>query len=154
VLDSVYLKKPPQYFDIFYKETSPKYQQVLMEVKSVNFICYRADAAFYEGHDFLQMRFPAHPDYDPPVLISGEMAVEHYDHLNAYYRYLQSYREMTLNGKEYSDVIQTQAFFNNNDYSVDEYKFYFAKNVGLIKLSGHWSGTTQSWSLIRYNIVQ
>jgi hypothetical protein len=154
VLDSVYLEKPPQYFDIFYQEESPKYQRVSMDVNSVNFISYRADAAFYEGQDFLQMRFPTHADYDQPVLISGGMAVEHYDHLNAYYKYIQSFYAMTLNGKDYSDVIQTQTFFLNDDYSVDEYRFYFAKNVGLIKLSGHWNDTTQSWSLVRYNIVQ
>jgi hypothetical protein len=153
VLDSVYLNLPPQYFDIIYEESGPKYERVFLDVSSLNFSAYRADAAFYEGHDVLQMRFPTHPDYDLPVLISGGMAVEHYDHHNGYYRYIESYREMTLNGKDYSDVIQTQAFFLNDNYSVDEYRFYFAKNVGLIKLSGHWNDSTQSWSLIRYNIV-
>jgi hypothetical protein len=42
----------------------------------------------------------------------------------------------------------------NNTKEENTFNFYFAKHFGLIKLFGKWENKNQSWSLIRYHIVQ
>jgi hypothetical protein len=63
------------------------------------------------------------------------------------------YPNFELNIKNYNSVYQTRCT-NINNYRTDTYNFYFAKNVGLIKLSGTWNDTTRSWSLIRHSVIQ
>jgi hypothetical protein len=54
-----------------------------------------------------------------------------------------------INSIIYSNFFHTR--FYNDEINCD---FYFAKNIGLIKISGYWENKNQSWSLVRYHIVQ
>ena len=70
----------------------------------------------------------------------------------AYFENLQYYSSFEINSKDYKDVIKT--FFYHFEGGSKEYYFYFAKNVGLIKISGTWNNVGHSWSLLRYKVVQ
>jgi len=54
-----------------------------------------------------------------------------------------------INSIIFSNIIHTR-FYNDNLNC----NFYFAKNIGLIKISGYWENKNQSWSLLRYHIIQ
>jgi hypothetical protein len=56
-----------------------------------------------------------------------------------------------INAVTYHQVINTRF---NNISGESTFTFYFAKHVGLVKIYGNWDNQNQSWSLLRYHVVQ
>jgi hypothetical protein len=66
-----------------------------------------------------------------------------------YFKVLPTLPSIELNSIIFNNVLQTK-FYNDKD----SFNFYFAKNVGLIKIKGKWENKNHSWSLLRYNVFQ
>ena len=78
--------------------------------------------------------------------------------LDALYEKVAVFDTLTLNNTIYRNVIYTRVAFPSS-YTKSSHdsiirKYYFAKNVGLIKYEIQESNTDSTWSLMRYNIIQ
>jgi len=64
------------------------------------------------------------------------------------------FSEFNVNGNTFTNVYQTRDSWSSGNGYADTVDFYFAKNIGIIKLEKHLAQTDTTWSVIRWHVVQ
>jgi hypothetical protein len=153
--DSTYLQKVesyPEYPVYGGDKGSPTTEKYILEFHSAFQFFYNVNSD--EGgnnwfvvslSDSLKANAVAMLDYPA----SYDSAYYHNSYPNGYFRRWPFIPSMNVNSTLFNSVLKST--FRNDTTS---FEFYFAKNVGLIKVSGFWNKKNQSWSLIRYHAVQ
>ncbi len=153
-LDSVYIKSPPAYYRYPGDEGYPVREAISIKYQS-SFFEFIDVLSSTSGSDFLSIyiynskvlpglisNFPIKGEYKST---SGSATV--------LFENLMYYPDYILNFTHYKDVCQTRWTYTEQPL-IKTFNFYFAKNIGLIKVAGNWNDTTRSWSLLRYHVVQ
>jgi len=153
-IDCTYMATPPS-FEIYktgdHQKSDPTVEQYQVPFTSGIFKGFEM-VSKTDSHDYLL--FYINPDPDAYGMIDQLIYDRNYyfePRPQGYFKVLPLIPSYDLNTNTFYQVINTR-FINTSE--LDTFNFYFAKNIGLIKISGYWESKNQSWSVLRYHIDQ
>jgi len=153
-LDSVYIKSPPAYYNVPNPDRTYSRQAISIQYQS-SFFEFIDVLSSTSGSDFLSIHI--YNSIVFPGLISNFPIKGEYKSTSGsatvLFENLRYYPDYILNFTHYKDVCQTRWTYTEPTFN-KIFNFYFAKNIGLIKVDGNWNDTSRSWSLLRYHAVQ
>jgi len=152
MMDSVFLKSDPQILEIPYSNTNlgASHEQISTSFSS----------SFYNSSDILvdpdnSEHFRVYIDNDfifiPWALLAGSSDnFSSYPSLGDSYKLLSFDSVYYIGAVKFTNVVNTQAY---DGFSRKRYTFWFAKDIGLIKLIGYNTNPDFSWNVIRFHII-
>ncbi len=159
ILDSTFIINSPSYAIV--KTGEGKYDPTI-EQYNISFISkillYQTIRGSLKGHDDLfialnDSAFSIGLVYNLP----NNIKYEYYGApTNGYITKIKLYDSVEINGKSYYDILQTVYKGENYiyPYIFDSINFYYAKNLGLIKITGEWNSHKHSWSIVRIHAIR
>lgn len=148
-IDSTYIDHNP---DIWYTPGVPANYEIINLGLSNSFINSYSIMAGDQDNSFLRIGL-SYPDIDPEVL-SKWVTDRISDKISTYCNLINVYPTISINGNNFTNVLQTRDsnYFDDGTKSIKTY--FFAKNIGLIKLDKKIGKTDTIWSLLRWHAVQ
>ena len=150
-VDSTYLKTAPVYYSYLTGDrtkSDPSLEEYVVKFQSDilgRYLFYSSTG----GQDFLEMAIgPSDNAYGmiDQLVPDSNYYLNFYPH--GYLKVSPKIPSIEFNSKIFYNVLYTRYYSDSTTFN-----FYFAKNVGLIKIYGHWAKKDQSWSLLRYHVI-
>jgi hypothetical protein len=149
-IDSVFVKVEPIYLDIPPYSSKDNFTLERIELLYSSVIFSPTEIVLNEGgRETFYMRINNTSMYTL-IASSADNFIPYYENINegSTYQLLSQDSVLYLGAEKFYTVVSTQRTFNGKKWT-----FWFAKDIGLIKVSGENTNPDFTWSLLRYHIV-
>jgi hypothetical protein len=150
-IDSVFVKAEPRYLDIPPYSSKDNFTLEWIELSYSSAFFSPTEIVLKEGGGETFYMHIYNTSMYTLIASSADKFIPYYENINegSTYQLLSQDSVFYLGAEKFYNVVSTQRMFNG-----EKWTFWFAKDIGLIKVSGENTNSDFTWSLLRYHIVK